>query len=50
MHRHMVIRTTPETEEQLKFLHQLESAMSLDFWAHPGNVNQPADIRVSPQS
>ncbi len=46
----MVIRTVPETREQIEFLLKMEKNLNLDFWSLPRGINDPADIRVSPQS
>jgi len=47
---HMVIRAIPETKEQLEFLRDLQSTSLIDFWSLPSKLEEPVDIRVTPQS
>ena len=46
----MVIRAIPETVEQLEFLRHWEVSTSIDFWSLPARAQEPADIRVSPET
>jgi len=43
---HMLVRTSPTTEEQMTALSQLRE-IGLDFWTEPG-LGRPLDIRVAP--
>jgi len=47
---HMVIRVSPQTEEQIKFLSDWESTSSIDFWSRAATTETFTDIRVSPES
>jgi carboxypeptidase A2 len=46
----MVIRVSPKTEEQIKFLSDWESTSSIDFWSRAATTKTFTDIRVSPES
>lgn len=50
LNRHMVIRVTPETKEQMDFLLHLQSTSSIDFWSLSASKDGVTDIRVSPDS